>query len=246
MYPYGQIIPKSRPAGKPASGILQGMPLTTIYFDLDDTLYPPDSGVWEAVGDRILEFMHNEVGIPLENIVETRMELFNKYGTTLRGLNINYGIDIHKYLAYVHDIPLAQFIQPNPALREILQTIPANKFIFTNADKAHARRTLAVLGIEDCFDGMVDVLDVQPYCKPDPEAFATALKIAGETDYQQCILVDDHEQNLQVARQLGMYTIKPHSCSRSTAANACIPSINDLPRILDPLLKQDRKNGNYS
>jgi len=219
------------------------MPFSTIYFDLDDTLYPPDSGVWEAVGDRILDFMHNEVGIPLENIVETRMELFNKYGTTLRGLNINYGIDIHKYLAYVHDIPLAQYIQPNPGLREILLHIPAKKFIFTNADKAHARRTLAVLGIADCFDGMVDVLDVLPYCKPDPEAFDIALKIAGEPDYKQCILVDDHEQNLQVARRLGMYTIKPHSCARSTAADACIPSINGLPEILDQLFKQDGRNG---
>ncbi len=221
------------------------MRFTTIFFDLDDTLYPPDSGVWEAVGDRILDFMHHEVGIPLENITETRMELFNKYGTTLRGLNVNYGIDIHKYLAYVHDVPLSELIQPNPWLQEILQHIQARKFIFTNADKAHARRTLSVLGIEDCFDGMVDVLDVQPYCKPDPEAFAIALQITGESDYKQCILVDDHEQNLQVARRLGMYTIKPHSCAKTTAADACIASINELPEVLDPLLKLDgnsRKN----
>ena len=215
------------------------MPFSTIFFDLDDTLYPPDSGVWEAVGDRILDFMHHEVGIPRDNIIETRMELFNKYGTTLRGLNINYGIDIYKYLAYVHDVPLTQYIQPNPDLRSILQQYSARKFIFTNADKPHARRTLNVLGIEDCFDGMVDVLDVQPFCKPDPEAFAIALKIAGETDFKQCILVDDHEQNLQVARQLGIFTIKPHSCTKTTAADACIASINDLPEVLDPLFKQD-------
>lgn len=218
------------------------MQFSTIFFDLDDTLYPPESGIWQAVGDRILEFMHNEVGIPWENISEKRMELFEKYGTTLRGLNEIYGIYIPRYLAYVHDVPLAKHIQPNPQLAETIKRIPLKRMIFTNADKAHASRTLKVIGLEDCFDGMVDILEVFPHCKPDPQAFAIAMQIAGESDYQCCILVDDHDKNLQVARQLGMYTIKPHSCASHSIANACIVKINDLPQVLTPLLI-DRENG---
>ncbi len=218
------------------------MKFTTIFFDLDDTLYPPESGIWQAVGDRILEFMHNEVGIPWENISEKRMELFEKYGTTLRGLNEIYGIDVHRYLAFVHDVPLAEHIQPNPELAAAIKRIPLKRMIFTNADKAHARRTLKVIGLEDCFDGIVDILEVFPHCKPDPEAFAIAMKLAGERDYQRCILVDDHDMNLQVARQLGMYTIKPHSCINQPVANVCIDKINDLPQVLTPLLQNNINN----
>jgi FMN phosphatase YigB (HAD superfamily) len=43
------------------------------------------------------------------------------------------------------------------------------------------------LQVADCFDGIVDILDVSPYCKPMPEAFATACaKPASATRANAC------------------------------------------------------------
>ena len=33
----------------------------TLFFDLDDTLYPPTSGLWDAIGERIETFMREYV-----------------------------------------------------------------------------------------------------------------------------------------------------------------------------------------
>ncbi len=212
------------------------MTFTTLFFDLDDTLYPPRSGVWEAIGVRIDQFMHEAAGIPLENIIDTRQHLFHTYGTTMRGLHTLYGIDIHQYLKFVHDVPLADYLQPDPKLRKILMRYPQKKVIFTNADKNHAHRTLKVLGLEDCFSDIIDILDMNPHCKPDLEAFEIALHKAGETTYQRCILIDDYDKNLKAARGLGFYTIKPHSCADHSIADACISDITSLPEVLDTLL----------
>ena len=38
------------------------MPFTTLFFDLDDTLYPPSTGVWDAIGDRIDLYIQTRVG----------------------------------------------------------------------------------------------------------------------------------------------------------------------------------------
>jgi pyrimidine 5'-nucleotidase len=213
------------------------MKYSTLFFDLDDTLYPPGSGVWQAIGVRIDQYIHEVIGIPSEEAFPTREKLFKTYGTTLRGLHTLYGIDVHQYLDFVHDIPLKDYLESDPKLREILLSYPHKKVIFTNADRGHAQRTLKVLGLEDCFDDIIDILDVYPHCKPDIEAFEIALKKAGETDYQRCILVDDYDKNLLAARELGFYTIKPHSCTNHTIANACIATITDLPEVLDSLLR---------
>ena len=39
------------------------MKFTTIFFDLDDTIYPHESGLWEAIKARISQYMHEELGI---------------------------------------------------------------------------------------------------------------------------------------------------------------------------------------
>ena len=33
------------------------------FLDLDDTLYPPSSGVWDAIGERIQIFMMDRLGL---------------------------------------------------------------------------------------------------------------------------------------------------------------------------------------
>lgn len=53
-----------------------------------------------------------------------------------------------------------QCLQPDPALRQLLASIPLPKFVFTNADRRHAARCLNLMGLEGCFDGVICFEDV--------------------------------------------------------------------------------------
>ena len=85
-------------------------------FDLDDTLYPSTSGVWDAIGDRMDSYIIKKLGVAANEVKQIRNGLFHKYGTTLRGLKTLYHIDERDFLDYVHDIPLTQFLRNDEAL----------------------------------------------------------------------------------------------------------------------------------
>ena len=215
------------------------MAIKTLFFDLDDTLYPPSSGVWDAILKRIETYMHERLNIAWEDIPRLRIELFQKYGTTLRGLQILWHIDEHEFVDFVHDVPIDQLLLPDPALRAMLLSYPQRKFIFTNADRNHAGRVLNRLGIGDCFSGIIDILDISPYCKPMPEAFAIAMRLAEVSSANECLFIDDGINNLLAARSLGFYTIQVGSQAANEQCHAAITGMKMLPQALDLLLETD-------
>ena len=85
----------------------------TIFFDLDDTLYLPTSGIWEAIGKRIEHYMVEKLDFSVEQAPTERHRLFCTHGTTLRGLVIEYQIDDLDFLEYVHDIPIEEYLSEN-------------------------------------------------------------------------------------------------------------------------------------
>lgn len=209
------------------------MNFKTLLIDLDDTVYPANSGVWQAIRQRIDLFVCQKFQLPMEDAMRLRQNLFLEYGTTMRGLQAVYQIDEDEYLAFVHDVPLAQFIQPNPELAKVLKTLGQRKIIFTNADTAHARRVLTVLGLHDCFDATIDIKAMSPYCKPMAPAFEIALRLAGVDDPSSCVLVDDQPHNIRAARELGLYTVRVSATGPDPAAHATIARLADLPAVLD-------------
>ena len=108
-----------------------------------------------------------------------------------RGLQERHKVDTEEYLAYVHDVPLSQYLTPNPVVRQMIASMPTRNLIFTNADASHARRVLAALELEDLFDTIVDVNAIAPYCKPMPKSFAIAMDLADEPDPRKCVMIDD-------------------------------------------------------
>ncbi len=208
------------------------MQFTTIFFDLDDTLYPSSAGLWKAIKSRMNQYMHERMGLPEAEIPALREKYFATYGTTLRGLKANHKIDEEDFLAFVHDLPLKDFLTPNPILRSVIASLPARKLIFTNADSSHAKRVLAALHLEDCFESIIDVRNVAPHCKPMPEAFKTAMTIAGETDPARCVMIDDIPRNTRGAREAGMFSILYGQTEPSPDANAALVDWNLLPELL--------------
>ena len=208
------------------------MALDILIFDLDDTLYSPTTGVWDAIGERINQFIVDNLALDSAEVIQVRDELFRTYGTTLRGLQIVYGIDPYKYLNYVHNIPLETYLQPNPMLNRMLKQISSRKVIFTNSDQNHALRVLDRLGLGGIFERIIDVMDVTPFCKPQPEAFQQALKLLGNPDPSHCVLIDDSLRNVNAARELGFHTILVGNHNGNIhAASARVDTLEDLPLL---------------
>ena len=209
------------------------MRFTTIFFDLDDTLYPPTTNLWLAIKQRMNEFMRERMNIPVDEIPALREKYYLQYGTTLKGLEKHHNINVEDFLAYVHDLPLVNYLTPNPTQREVIASLPTRNLIFTNADIPHAERVLAALNLRDLFSNIVDVTTVAPYCKPMPESFDIAMKVAGETDPSRCVMIDDLRRTTRAAREAGMFSILCDNSWSVEDADAHFTDWNELAEILE-------------
>ncbi|MEP0806248.1 MAG: pyrimidine 5'-nucleotidase [Chloroflexota bacterium] len=208
------------------------MRFTTIFFDLDDTLYPASSGLWHAIKERMNRYMTERMGLPADQVPALREQYYKTYGTTLRGLQAHHNVDTQDYLAYVHDLPLEEYLTPNPRQREIIASLPTRNLIFTNADVHHARRVLAVLQLDDLFETIVDVNAVAPYCKPMPESFAIAQDLADEPDPRKCVVIDDLPRTTRAALNVGMASILYGTEEPTPDASGVFVDWNHLPILL--------------
>ncbi len=211
------------------------MSYSTLFFDLDDTLYTPDNGLWDQIRQRMGKYMHECLGFSWEEIPLIRQTYYQKYGTTLRGLQQHYQIDTDEYLAYVHDLPLEDYLQPDPNLRNLLMSLPQKRWIFTNADADHARRVTTVLGVEDCFSGIIDVKSLNFACKPQPEAYLRALDLAGSARPQESVLLDDSISNLVGAKQAGFTTVLVGTDQAAAQVHCAIKNLLNLPVAMPEL-----------
>ena len=210
-------------------------PFRILFLDLDDTLYPSSAGLWEAIGDRILSFMVDVVGVPGDRAPVLRDEYFRAYGTTLTGLRIHQAIDPLEYLHYVHDLPLERYLSPDPATRAILTDTPLRRVVFTNSDRGHADRVLARLGLADVIDQIVDLIDLDWIPKPDEAAYTKAMALVGEQDPRACLLLDDLVRNLLPAERLGMTGVLVGRKDPSADARFRIDSLRELPAVFQSL-----------
>ncbi|MBI4733150.1 MAG: pyrimidine 5'-nucleotidase [Chloroflexi bacterium] len=208
------------------------MRFTTFFFDLDETLYPSSSGLWMEIRARINAYMHERLGFSWEEIEVVREKYFREYGTTLRGLQANHQVDMDEYLDFVHNIPLEPHLHPDPELRTALESISARKFIFTNADCAHAGRVTKALGLDGVFDGCIDVHVIAPHCKPMPESFTLALTAAGNPAPRNCVLLDDQGRITRAARALGMYTVLVGKDDPGFEADEALLRLAELPSLM--------------
>lgn len=182
------------------------MAFTTILFDLDGTLYPHAVGLLSALSQRISLWVQRTLSLTAEEAEALRRVYLSEYGTTLLGLMAEQDVDVDEYLAFVHDLPVEEYLGPNAALATMLSAIPLQRVVFTNAPSEHAWRVLGVLGVSDQFDRVVGIREVDLCSKPQPEAYARLLALLGARA-SDCILVEDQVPNIRPGRRLGMTTV---------------------------------------
>ena len=208
------------------------MRFTTLFFDLDDTLYPNTTGLWKAIKERMNIYMHERIGIPEKDVPQLREQYFKMYGTTLRGLQARHSVDVEDFLAFVHDLPLDKYLTPDPIQREVIASLGGRNVIFTNADVNHARRVLSALKLDDLFEVIVDVNAVSPYCKPMPESFAIAMDLANEPDPRKCVMIDDLPRTTRAALDVGMASLLYGHEEPTSDASGAFSDWTHLPILL--------------
>jgi putative hydrolase of the HAD superfamily len=181
-------------------------PLDVAVFDLDETLYPRHCGIMRAIGERITLYVEQFFGMPTAEARALRHDYFVRYGTTLRGLQVNHLIDADEYMAFVHDVPVEASVGYDARLDEALASIAARKVVFTNASWEHAERVLAARQLRHHFERIIDVRDMGWISKPAPDAYARLLALLG-SPASRTMLVEDNVRNLRPAAELGMITV---------------------------------------
>lgn len=215
------------------------MPITTLIFDLDNTLYPASAGVWELIRQRIDLFMTQKLQYEHTEVQHARDKLYREYGTTLRGLQTIHQINPEEYLRFVHAVPIHDYIQPDPILQRLLKKLPHRKVIFTNSDRWHTQRVLERLGIVEEIDDIVDVLDVLPYCKPMDAAYYKALEILNISNPSTCMMFEDSPNNLKTAQQMGMKTVYINEDTTIHPGWQQVKAINQIDQIIETLIHEE-------
>ncbi len=207
-------------------------PLQIILFDLDDTLYPRETGLMRQVGGRIETYLRQQMDLTVEQSKNLRRRYWTQYGTTLNGLVVEHQVDAEDYLDFVHDIPLEQFLSPDPQLDRMLARISQRKIIFTNSTTEHASRVLDRLGITGHFEEILDVRSMGYRSKKSIEVHQRALERVGASG-PDCMLVEDSLHNLTPAKTLGMTTVLVgQQGPGENNVDFYIPSVLDLGDIL--------------
>ncbi len=211
-------------------------------FDLDNTLYPKSTGVMEVVSQRISAYMAMRLGMDQVTIQELRPRYWKQYGTTMRGLLVEYHIDPDDYLWYVHDFPMEGLLAPNVDLKQTLEGLPWHNVVFTNSSRHHTQQVLAVLGIAQHFQHIYDIKDTGYVGKPDPSAYHCVLKALGATA-QDCLMIDDSVANLRPAKELGMLTVLVGGSDSADDADFLIHRVEDIRGIADQMAHDEvRRN----
>ena len=174
-------------------------------FDLDDTLYPPETQFMGLIQARINAYMVRTVGLPAVEAMDVQKGYLRDYGTSLAGLMAHYEIDPKDFLAEVHDVPL-DLLSPDPGLRAGLARLKGPRLVFTNGSAGHARRVLDRLALADLFDGVFALEDADLIPKPDPRTFARMTERFG-VDATSAAFFEDTPRNLQPAKAIGMTTV---------------------------------------
>jgi len=215
--------------------------LKWILFDLDDTLYPRERGLLHEVGRRIQLWLCEHMHLSPEDASTMRRDYFQRYGTTLGGLVAEHTIDAHDYLVFVHDIPIEQYVQPDPALNAMLAQIPLRKAIYTNATADYSRRVTRALGIADHFEQIIGIEEVGLRNKPYPDALERTLAFLGAQG-PECIMVEDSARNLVPARAMGLTTILVNG-ERDDQVDYVLGSVLEVADVVAALLGTPTERG---
>jgi putative hydrolase of the HAD superfamily len=203
-----------------------------VLFDLDETMYPKETGIMDMISQRINEYMSSRLGIRPDDVAPLRRQYYERYGTTGRGLSLHYEMDLRDYFEFVHDLPVEEILEPDARLNGMLDSLAVEKAIFTNATARHAQRVLEALQVQQHFRRVIGIAELEFVPKPDARAYNKALELLRARP-EECLLVDDRVRNLSPGRDLGMTTVLVGDEDAADGADYVIADVTELGALME-------------
>ncbi len=183
-----------------------------LLLDLDGVCYGKHNNyslekVFGQVSKRMTKFISEKLNINMEKAKELQTNYFYKYNTSLNGLMIHHDIQAEEFLKYVHTIDLS-FMKEDKIMRNELEKLDMEKFIFTNGSAEHAKNILTHLGVYDLFgrDKVFDIKDGGYVPKPEAQTFDLMVKKFG-INPKKTIYIEDIAKNLSIGYERGCTTV---------------------------------------
>ena len=179
--------------------------INTWVFDLDNTLYSADSGIFQQVHDLMGKYVSSYLNIGIDEAKKIQRGYYKKHGTTLRGMMDNHGVDPDHFLAEVHKLDYS-IIGPNHQLNEELKKLSGRKIIYTNANLQHVISVLDRIELSNFFDEIYDIKMANYIPKPEITPYEQIIK-KYNLNPNSSAMFDDIAKNLVPAKNLGFTSI---------------------------------------
>ena len=177
-------------------------------FDLDNTMYDINLGLFKKISNRITDFIMSKYSLDIDQAKKIQKEYYLKYGLTLRGLIVEKKLEPEEFLDYVHDVEHPE-LEKNDQLISKIRILEGKKIIFTNATSKHAKKILKILKLEHDFDQIIDIKDLEYIPKPDKRSYKKLLECLNlnKENLDKTIFFEDTVKNLIPAKELGITTV---------------------------------------
>lgn len=179
--------------------------IDTWIFDLDNTLYPPSVRLFDQIEEKMVAFVMRELRVSAPEADRLRAEYWAAHGTTLAGLIHHHDVEPMAFLDEVHDISF-DAVPHDSDLAALIDALPGRKLVYTNGDKAYARKVLAARGLGDVLTELYGIEDASFHPKPQAAAYDRVLAKAGVAGPGAAFFEDDG-RNLIEPHARGMRTV---------------------------------------
>lgn len=202
-----------------------------LIFDLDNTLYPKESGLLDQVDRKIDQFIGLKLKIPATKISKLRHEYWKKYGTTLGGMIACHQIDPDEYIDYTYNVEITDFLKPDPLVAKVLSGLKLKKAVFSNSPLNYVEKVLEVLQIRHFFEKVYDIRFCNYLGKPNLSSYfkvLTDLKI----EAKECLFVDDTPANVLGGETAGINSILLDNTLVAEGIKWRISDLMELPALI--------------
>ena len=175
--------------------------INTWIFDLDNTLYSADSGIFQQVHRLMGEFIANNLNMEISEAKKLQSKYYKQHGTTLRGMMDNHGVDPDYFLDEVHRLDYS-IVGPNQLLNDELEKLEGRKIIYTNANEKHVLDVLKRINLSDYFDEIFDIKLANYIPKPEIKPYEQIIELF-KIDASSSAMFDDIAKNLVPAKKVG-------------------------------------------
>ena len=179
--------------------------INTWIFDLDNTLYSADSGIFQQVHRLMGEFISKNLNMDMPEAKKLQSKYYKQHGTTLRGLMDNHGIDPDHFLDEVHRLDYS-IVGSNKILNEELHKLQGKKIIYTNANKKHVIDVLDRINLTNFFDEIFDIKMANYIPKPELKPYKQIIDLFN-IEPKSSAMFDDIAKNLVPAKKVNFTSV---------------------------------------